>query len=621
MRTRALQTSSPLVRAGAADQLQVGLGAGIQQLAQERFTGGMIARGQEMVGETFSAISDEERAAFREADRERRTREAELERELLYVTDPIQRDRISSELDTILSERGGQRDEIFRSAVDDGRLLEPEAIAEQYGIETDRLMAPREAELLVQGQREQAIREAIVAAGPRGLVPGALRFGTSMVAAATDPVELATMFIPVVGPARSAAMIARFGPVAGRAAIGATEGAVGSLLTEPLYFGLSQSQQLDYTMQDALFNVGAGLFIGGGIGTVAGIFARRQLNYSDINDATRPETQVISGDSIELPAQPAAARVAEDADVLTADATARQQFREETYGFMGGSESFDLAVRMMANDASVNVELTMPRAVPRPQTVSEFVREKGSINAADPELRAQLQRLEGEDVDLREAMRLAQEGGVASDAGTNTLQDMAQAAQRQGFIDTADVGALIDALRRESGGEFVFRKRDQKRADRWRNYHQASDDTQAEILRREDIRAELEAIGYRDATPEEIAMLSSEMARGRTLNEAGKQIGIQAEGLRAAAIAREMQNPMADPLADFDASMRAERVPEDFDWDAATAREEEILRQMDVDGTLTKEQRALLDEVTSIDERTDTYIQAVQAAAVCVTRS
>jgi hypothetical protein len=111
------------------------------------------------------------------------------------------------------------------------------------------------------------------------------------------------------------------------------------------------------------------------------------------------------------------------------------------------------------------------------------------------------------------------------------------------------------------------------------------------------------------------------MARGRTLDDAAKTIGIQAEGLRAAALARQMQNPSNDPLSDFESSMQADKVPEDLDWDAATMREQEVLRQMDVDGTLTAEQRAILDDIEAIDARTDTYIEAVQAAAVCVMRS
>lgn len=620
MRTRQLATESPLVRATSAEQMRVGLAPGLRQLAGERFTGGMAARQFEMGAATSAAISDEERETFREAERGRRSRLAQLERDLVYETDQVRIGQLNSELDALLGETQTQRDEIFRSAVDDGRLLEPETIQERYGIEADRLMSPREAELIVQGRREQEIRNAIVDAGPRGLVPGAVRFGTSVLTAATDPVELASMFIPVVGPARSAAMVARFGRVGGRTAVGATEGAVGSLLTEPLYYGLSQAQQLDYSMEDALFNVGAGLFLGGGIGTVAGIFSRRNLNYGDIAEATRFDNQVISGDAVELPAQPAAARV-EGADAVTSEAAARQRFREETYGFMGGRQSFELSVRMMANDASVNVELTMPRTVPRPQTLSEFVRERGGINSTDPAVRAQLDELRASGIDPEEITRIAQEGGVVAPVGSNTLQEMATLAQQRGFIDAADGVALVGALRQEVGGSFVFRRQDQRKAGQWRKYHQAENDIQAELLRREGIRSELDAIGYRDATEDEIGLLSSEMARGRTLDEAAKTIGIQAEGLRAAALARRMEDPTNDPLADFDASMRADRTPEDFDFDEAMVREEEVLRQMEVDGTLTAEQRATVAEIRAIDERADAYIEAVQAAAVCVTRT
>lgn len=620
MRTRQLQTSSPLIRATSAEQMRVGLAPGLRQLTEERFTGGMLSRQFEMRSETSSAISDEQREEFREAERARRLRISQLERELIYETDQIRIGDLTAELDGLFEETQTQRDEIFRSAVEDGRLLEPEAVQERYGIEADRLMSPREAELIVQGRREQEIRNAIVDAGPRGLVPGAIRFGTSVLTAATDPVELGSMFIPIVGPARAAAMVGRFGRVGGRAAVGATEGAVGSLLTEPLYYGLSQAQQLDYSMQDALFNVGAGLFLGGGIGTVAGLFSRRDLNYGELSEATSFDNQVISGDAVELPRPAAAARV-EGEDAVTADAAARQRFREETYGFMGGRQSFELAVRMMANDASVNVELTMPRAVPRPQTLSEFVRERGGINSNDPDVRAQLDELQAAGIDPEEITRIAQEGGVVAPVGANSLQDMATLAQKRGFIETADGVSLVGALRQEAGGEFVFRRQDERKAGQWRKYHQAENDIQAELLRREDIRSELDAIGYRDATEDEIGLLSSEMARGRTLDEAAKTIGIQAEGLRAAELARYMESPEADRLGDPEASARLDQTPEDFDVDADIAVKEEVLRQMEVDGSLTADQRATLDAVRAIDTRTDAYMEAVQAAAICVTRT
>jgi hypothetical protein len=615
MKTRPLQTESPLIRATSAQDVSVGLMPGLRELATQPFTGGLLRRQFQMSGATSEAISDDARQAFREAERERRTQTALLERDLIWETDPVRSEQIRSQLTSIEEESTFQRESIFQEAVEAGRLLEPEQVEEQYGITATRLMSPAEAELIVRGRKEEEIRNAIVAAGPQGIIPTGARFVTSLLTTATDPVELGSMFIPIVGPARSAALVARFGPVGGRAAIGATEGAVGSLLTEPLYYGLSQSQQLDYTMQDALFNVTAGLFIGGGIGTGIGFFSRRQLNYSEINNAARPDTQVISGRPIDFEPPPSAPARAID-DVQT-----RQTFRDVNYEFMGGRFPSEAAIRMMANDVSVNAALTAPRAVPRPQTLSEFVRESGGVNLNDPNLRAQAERLRSEGIDLDEAARLAQEGGVATPTGINTLDDMARLAQREGFIESADSAALLRAVRQEAEGTFVFRQKDVERADIWRGFHRAGNDIEAELMRRQNIREELEAIGYRNPTEEEVSLLSSGMATGRSLDEAAAQIGIPAEGLRAAAIARQSGNKANDPLSDFEASMRADRTPDEMDFEAAMVREQEILRQMELDGTLTPSQRAALDAIRLIDERADTYIEAVQAAALCVTRS
>jgi hypothetical protein len=614
MRTRQLETESPLIRATAAQDVSVGIMPGLRELAAQPFTGSLLRRQFEMGSATSSEISIEAREAFREAERTRRTQISMLERDLSFETDPIKIEQLSSQLSTIEQERETQRESIFQEAVDDGRLLEPEQVQEEYGIQATRLMSRAEAELIVRGRREEEIRNAIVAAGPEGIIPTGVRFMTSLLTTAADPVEFGSMFIPIVGPARSAALVARFGPVGGRAAIGATEGAVGSLLTEPLYYGLSQSQQLDYTMQDALFNVTAGLFIGGGIGTGIGFFNRRQLNYSEINNAARPETQVISGRPIDFEPPPSAPVRAID------DAQTRQTFRDVNYEFMGGRFPSDAAVRMMANDVSVNAALTAPRAVPRPQTLSEFVRESGGINLNDPNIRTQAENLRAQGIDLDEATRLAQEGGVATPTGINTLDDMARLAQREGFTDSADGASFLRAIRQEAEGTFVFRQADAVRADVWRGFHRADNDLQAEMMRQQNIRSELEDIGYRNATEEDIAQISASMAAGRSLDDAAKEIGIPAEGLRAAAIARS-GSKANDPLSDFEASMRADRTPDEMDFEAALVREQEILRQMELDGTLTPSQRAALDAIRLLDERADTYIEAVQAAALCVTRS
>lgn len=634
MRARQLNTSSPLVKATQADQIGVSNSRAIGEIFSEPLTGGLIAREFQRAGANFDAIGESEREAFRQAERERSARRAELERDLLYTTDQIELDRINSELDSLLQDRNQQRDGIINRALEEGRLLAPEAVSEEYGFETDRPMSRAEAEIVANGRREQEIRNAIISAAPRGFIPGAARLGASILNFATDPVELGSMFIPIVGPAGKAAAAARFGRVGGAAVTGAVEGGVGSLLTEPLYFGLTQSQQLDYTMQEALFNVGAGIFLGGGIGTLVGAFSRTPVNVARVREASAPETQVISGERIdpvsdlELGEQfyddPARAVGIDDMDreaFISQDELARRGFREDLYGFVGGSEAFEYAIRRLVNDRGVDVSLVMPRAVPRPQTISDFIRQKGGINDNDPVFRGELENLGIRGFNPYSSSKGNQVNGISNPRSNMNLDDMAELAQEAGFIRNRDKDELIEALRSESQGNFVFSMRDQNKAAQWREYHRNLNDFDAEQQRRDDIRAEFEAIGYRDLTDDEVALISSDMASGKTFNQAAMQLGFRANEVRAQAVARDMANPASDPLSDFEASMRADMLPEDFDWEQATNRELEILRQMQVDETLTVEQARLVDEIAEIDAKADTYIQAVQAAAVCVTRT
>lgn len=90
-----------------------------------------------------------------------------------------------------------------------------------------------------------------------------------------DPLNIATAFVPVVGPARQAALAARLGVGGGRAATGAIEGAVGAALVEPLVLGVAREEQADYTAVDSLANLVFGSVIGGGLHFGAGYIGDR----------------------------------------------------------------------------------------------------------------------------------------------------------------------------------------------------------------------------------------------------------------------------------------------------------------------------------------------------------
>lgn len=98
-----------------------------------------------------------------------------------------------------------------------------------------------------------------------------------------DPSNIALSFIPVVGEARYAKLIASAGESAFaragvRAGVGAAEGAVGAAIAEPLIYAGQQQWRNDYSAKDSMLNIAGGAFFGSllhaGAGLVKDSFGR-----------------------------------------------------------------------------------------------------------------------------------------------------------------------------------------------------------------------------------------------------------------------------------------------------------------------------------------------------------
>lgn len=101
-------------------------------------------------------------------------------------------------------------------------------------------------------------------------------FGFGMAVSMLDPVNVASSFIPVGGFLNN---IKGFGTLsATKQAIitGATEGFIGNALAEPLTFTANKDLQLEYGWMDSAMNLGAGIFIGGGIPAVSSLLIGRK---------------------------------------------------------------------------------------------------------------------------------------------------------------------------------------------------------------------------------------------------------------------------------------------------------------------------------------------------------
>jgi len=131
---------------------------------------------------------------------------------------------------------------------------------------------------------------------------------TSFAAQFADPVNVLSGFVPVVGEARGARMIANMGRYGGRAAIGAIEGTVGNALTEALVYPAQQYIGADYTMSDSLTSIAMGAPFGAVLHAAPEAFrdVRRAFNKAktaeitpvDLGDYTLPDV----GEALDVPA-------------------------------------------------------------------------------------------------------------------------------------------------------------------------------------------------------------------------------------------------------------------------------------------------------------------------------
>lgn len=154
------------------------------------------------------------------------------------------------------------------------KVLTREQANEQFGIAGELNFdgnITEDAAKIIKTRKEEEIQIRDTIANAHGIVKNGAMFGTELVAALLDPVNFAANFVPVVGQARMARMVERFGRHGARLLRGAAEGALGQGIIEPFAYNTHQAELADYTMYDSLKSVlmggltGAGLHEGFGV--------------------------------------------------------------------------------------------------------------------------------------------------------------------------------------------------------------------------------------------------------------------------------------------------------------------------------------------------------------------
>lgn len=133
---------------------------------------------------------------------------------------------------------------------------------------------PEELEFLARLKHEELDRKLTREQAPGWMAP--FGFAAGLAESMTDPLNLATSFVPVVGEARVMSLLGKTGSAWGRAGVragvGAIEGAVGAALVEPVVAGAKSALQQDYGFADSLMNVAFGAGMGAALHPLTGAF-------------------------------------------------------------------------------------------------------------------------------------------------------------------------------------------------------------------------------------------------------------------------------------------------------------------------------------------------------------
>lgn len=179
-------------------------------------------------------------------------------------------------------------------------------------------------DILIERKREEVKRKLILDNAPASTIPVQLLagFGASLL----DPINIASAFVPVVGEARYASMLAnattRAARLGVRARVGAVEGAVGAAMLEPLVLYASAQDQADYGAVDSLLNVAFGSVMGGGLHSAGGYFS--DVRRGTLLDGVKAESPAITGQApAKISPQQFALRVDEDPMLALRDSLER----------------------------------------------------------------------------------------------------------------------------------------------------------------------------------------------------------------------------------------------------------------------------------------------------------
>jgi len=147
-------------------------------------------------------------------------------------------------------------------------------------------------DILVQKRLDDMKKQDIISRGPQNIAAKTSYFISGLGGSFTDPINLGSSFVPVVGQARFLQMVGKYGKTSARFRRGLIEGGVGNTLFEPVEASMALSEQRDYGAMNSIYNIAFGSLLGGslqvGFGKIGDVYKKytgRENIYNDIENA------------------------------------------------------------------------------------------------------------------------------------------------------------------------------------------------------------------------------------------------------------------------------------------------------------------------------------------------
>lgn len=307
--------------------------------------------------------------------------------------------------------------------------------------------------------KQREIKQNTVSARSRGLVSGAAGFAGGLAASFTDPINVASGFIPIVGEVRYAQWLAAagkgaFARGAVRAGAGALEGAVGAAIVEPIVYAGATQEQLDYGLMDSFLNVTLGGALGGGLHVIGGAVHDRVSAPSRLR-----EIAGIAPEEVKRQAMQDAVAALERGDAVDVDHVFMKH-AGDTYGvtdkeFLGRAAEFD--DNEFESARSVVVMARGGEDEAQPWSFSAVLRAMGGIKVRDAE-----GNITREGAEVLAALGDKRAPGVINNKTGATPDYAREALMQDGWFKSdqnneVDIQEFYDLLEADSRGERPLR--------------------------------------------------------------------------------------------------------------------------------------------------------------------